>query len=209
MFTAIAIAAVTHQAVKPGDTLSAIAAAHGTSYERIAADSHISDPDLIFPGEELTITTGTARADAAVSTTVHAAAGKVWGKTYGYPYKCGDGDGDGYDEPCSKVFPAHVQAPVHPHAAVTVSSETSSYGRSYHASGGMEACIIARESGGNPDVTNASGHWGLYQFSESTWVASGGSPSSFGSASAAEQHRVFENAVAARGYSDWAPYDGC
>ena len=79
----------------------------------------------------------------------------------------------------------------------------------YHPSGGMEACIITRESGGNSQVMNGTGHYGLYQFSASTWVASGGSPSSFGHASVAEQQQVFHNAVAARGYSDWAPYDGC
>lgn len=90
------------------------------------------------------------------------------------------------------------------HRSYTAASST------YHAaSGSMEACIIARESGGNSQVVNGSGHWGLFQFSESTWIGSGGSASSFGNASAAEQERVFNNAVAARGYSDWAPYDGC
>jgi hypothetical protein len=79
----------------------------------------------------------------------------------------------------------------------------------YHGSGGMESCIIRRESGGNSQVMNGSGHYGLYQFSASTWVGSGGSASSFGHASVSEQQRVFHNAVAARGYSDWTPYDGC
>lgn len=93
-------------------------------------------------------------------------------------------------------------------------SSTRTYHRTYttgtyHGSGSMERCIIRAESGGNSQVMNGSGHWGLYQFSYSTWVASGGSPSSFGHGSVAEQQQVFHTAVAARGYSDWTPYDGC
>jgi len=79
----------------------------------------------------------------------------------------------------------------------------------YHGSGAMQQCIISRESGGNPDVWNASGHWGLYQFSESTWIAHGGSAADFGHASVAEQNQIYYNTVAQDGYSDWAPYDGC
>jgi hypothetical protein len=93
-------------------------------------------------------------------------------------------------------------------------STTRTYHRAYtsgtyHGSGSMERCIISRESGGNSQVMNGSSHYGLYQFSASTWVASGGSAGSFGHASVAEQQRVFRTAVAARGYSDWTPYDGC
>ena len=73
----------------------------------------------------------------------------------------------------------------------------------------MQECIINAESGGNPQIWNASGHWGLYQFSYSTWVAHGGPPSEFGNAGAAEQTRIFWQTVAQDGYSDWTPYDGC
>ena len=38
------------------------------------------------------------------------------------------------------------------------------------AGGSFGQCVIARESGGNSQVMNSSGHYGLYQFSESTWV---------------------------------------
>jgi len=75
--------------------------------------------------------------------------------------------------------------------------------------GGMQACIIRAESGGNPDIWNATGHWGLYQFSYGTWVAHGGAPADFGHAGVAEQNQVYYNTVAEDGYSDWAPYDGC
>lgn len=80
---------------------------------------------------------------------------------------------------------------------------------SYAVSSNFQACVIRAESGGNPDIWNASGHWGLYQFSSSTWAAHGGNPADFGHASAAEQTQVFWRTVHDDGVSDWAPYDGC
>jgi LysM repeat protein len=77
------------------------------------------------------------------------------------------------------------------------------------SSGSFQACVIAAESGGNAQVMNSSGHYGLYQFSASTWAEYGGNPADFGDASVAEQNQVFENAMAAGGESNWAPYDGC
>jgi LysM repeat protein len=75
--------------------------------------------------------------------------------------------------------------------------------------GSFAQCVIARESGGQTQVMNATGHYGLYQFSASTWAAYGGSPADFGHASASEQNRVFNNAIASGGQSNWSAYDGC
>jgi len=75
--------------------------------------------------------------------------------------------------------------------------------------GGFQACVISRESGGNSQVMNSSGHYGLYQFSSSTWEAYGGSAADFGHASVSEQNRVFNNAMAQGGEFNWSPYDGC
>jgi Transglycosylase-like domain len=80
---------------------------------------------------------------------------------------------------------------------------------SFAGVGSYERCVIARESGGNSQVMNSSGHYGLYQFSASTWAAYGGSALAFGHASAGEQRRVFLNAMAQGGQSNWSPYDGC
>ena len=55
---------------------------------------------------------------------------------------------------------------------------------------------------------NSSGHYGLYQFSEGTWEAYGGSRQ-LGNASVAEQNQVFANALAQGGQSNWSAYDGC
>jgi hypothetical protein len=74
---------------------------------------------------------------------------------------------------------------------------------------GFQKCVITRESGGNANVMNSTGHYGLYQFSASTWAGYGGDPSDFGHASVQEQNRVFDNAMAQGGESNWSPYDGC
>jgi LysM repeat protein len=114
--------------------------------------------------------------------------------------------------------PAHLpKAPsaFGPAAVVTTASSASSGSGSavadstYSGGGGFASCVIARESGGNSQVMNSSGHYGLYQFSESTWEAYGGSAGDFGNASVAEQNQVFDNALARGGQSNWSAYDGC
>lgn len=207
-------------AVRHGDTLSSIAAARcgrSADWTGIYAASRAAiggDPNLIYPGQRLTVScrqaaiprpsrTVTASHRSYAGPRHGSSGGKIWGVTYGYPYYCGDGDGDGYDEPCSKVFPHRGTG------TPARSSYSQPSGGSYHGSGSMQQCIIARESGGNSQVMNSTGHYGLYQFSYSTWTGSGGNGADFGHASVAEQNQVYYNAVAARGYSDWAPYDGC
>ena len=117
--------------------------------------------------------------------------------------------------------PAPVQAPVAAAAAspvyapaqATATVATPSYSNASYSGGtpggSFGSCVVARESGGNSQVMNSSGHYGLYQFSASTWAAYGGSPGSFGNASVAEQNQVFANALAAGGQSNWSAYDGC
>lgn len=91
----------------------------------------------------------------------------------------------------------------------TTTSTAGYYGGGPYPGGAFGACVVARESGGNPQIWNASGHYGLYQFSYSTWVAYGGSPAEFGHATVAEQNAVFATALAQGGQNNWAPYDGC
>jgi Transglycosylase-like domain/LysM domain len=112
--------------------------------------------------------------------------------------------------PAPPPAPAPAPAPVAASSAAPAQATSSaSSGYSGGASSSFESCVIARESGGNSQAMNSSGHYGLYQFSESTWVAYGGSAGNFGHASAGEQHQVFSNAVAQGGQSNWSPYDGC
>jgi hypothetical protein len=99
-------------------------------------------------------------------------------------------------------------APVQSSSATPVqqSSPVQSYSG---APGSFQACVIARESGGNPNAVNpSSGAGGLYQFLPSTWAALGfpGLPEN---ASVAMQNAAFQKAYAESGTSPWAPYDGC
>ena len=48
--------------VVKGDTLSGIAARYGTTYQKIAADNNIANPNLIYPGQVLKIYGGSAPA---------------------------------------------------------------------------------------------------------------------------------------------------
>lgn len=75
--------------------------------------------------------------------------------------------------------------------------------------GSFQQCVITRESGGQSQVMNSSGHYGLYQFDEGTWISGGGAAADFGHASVAEQNQVFAAVYAARGVGPWRPYDGC
>ena len=108
------------------------------------------------------------------------------------------------------VAASPVAAAASPAYAPVQSTAVVASGYSGGAPGGsFGQCVVARESGGNSQVMNTSGHYGLYQFSEGTWVAYGGSAGSFGNASVAEQNQVFANAVARGGQSNWSAYDGC
>jgi LysM repeat protein len=105
--------------------------------------------------------------------------------------------------------PAPPPAPAATAATAAPASHTSAAQVSVSSYSGFQACVIRAESGGNSQVMNSTGHYGLYQFSSSTWAAYGGNPADFGNASVAEQNQVFANAMAAGGQSNWSPYDGC
>lgn len=81
------------------------------------------------------------------------------------------------------------------------------------AAGSFEACVIARESGGNPQAYNASsGAGGLFQFLPSTWASlgyAGAYPGGAQTAPASVQEQAFARLYAEAGTSPWAPYDGC
>lgn len=201
--------------VAAGDTLSGIAGQFCGSPGKWPSLNHgnhagIKDPDLIFPGQKILLTCSDPALMAAPAAVSPVQAAPVRHDRFdGGHGQCGDGDGDGLDAPCSAIFPQESSDPAPESAPVQATAAVTGVGGTYHGSGSMQSCIIARESGGNSQVMNSSGHYGLYQFSESTWIASGGSASTFGHASVAEQNAVFQAAVAARGYSDWTPYDGC
>jgi LysM repeat protein len=112
-------------------------------------------------------------------------------------------------DPPSHLGPAPVAATAAPSATPAYAQSAPEVSSSGAENGSFGQCVIARESGGNAQVMNSTGHYGLYQFSASTWAAYGGSAADFGHASVSEQNAVFNNAVASGGQSNWSAYDGC
>jgi resuscitation-promoting factor RpfC len=208
------VAAADVYRVHAGDTLSSIAKQEYGSARLWPAlwwvnRQRISDPDVIRVGWNLTLSSWhpdrawlTAKATSAAGRHSapyrgHHRSGRVWGVTYGYPYHCGDGDGDGWDRPCHHYTARHAAPAPAPQPSTPV------------VSGSYEACVIARESGGNAAAVNSStGAAGLYGFLPSTWHALGysGLPQD---ASPATQHEAFQREYAQVGTSAWSPYDGC
>jgi cell wall-associated NlpC family hydrolase len=178
------VAAVMHYRVRPGDSLSAIAA---RDYGKAADWSGVyeankrligTNPNLIEPGQELVMPATGSDPTVALPT-----------------------------PPPQPAAPAAAVAPV---TAVPAPVHQSAVSPPVQGDSSFQQCVIKNESGGNPDITNASGHYGLYQFSESTWEEYGGSAATFGHASVAQQNQVFDNAMATpAGASNWTPYDGC
>jgi hypothetical protein len=180
--------------VRPGDTLSGLAqklcGATRDWVELWHANPHITDPNLIYSGNQLTV--ACSGGQSAVATVAVAPS-----------RPSGDGDSDGDDG----SSPASSGSSTSPGSSIS-SPDGGSYVNPAGYSG-FQACVISRESGGNSQVMNSTGHYGLYQFSASTWTAAGGNSNDFGHASIAEQNQVFAQAYATFGTSPWAPYDGC
>lgn len=74
---------------------------------------------------------------------------------------------------------------------------------------GVVICISTCENGGDYGRSTNPTHFGKYQYDRQTWVAHGGDPDDWGTASPEEQERVFANGTAQYGYGAWTPYDGC
>jgi hypothetical protein len=72
----------------------------------------------------------------------------------------------------------------------------------------LGVCIRNAEEGGSYAWGPGNGG-GAYQFELGTWEHYGGAAGEYGSADAAYQDQIFDNAVAAGGASNWTDYDGC
>jgi resuscitation-promoting factor RpfC len=109
-----------------------------------------------------------------------------------------------------KVTVVPTPAPVPPVPVVTDPAPANPLtGGSVTPSSAYEACVIRRESGGNPSAVNpSSGAGGLYQFLPSTWASLGysGLPQD---APASVQQQAFDKLYAQAGTSPWSPSDGC
>ena len=187
-----------HYAARPGDTLSGIARHEYGSAAGWPAlwwiNRHaVPDPDVIAAGQRLALSSWHPRQAwldraARAAITVPAPARPA-------------------SAPTAAVAAATGPAPAP--AARTSPARTSPEQTSTAAPGSFQACVIARESGGNARAVNpASGAGGLYQFLPSTWQALGysGLPQD---APVSVQNAAFQQAYAQSGTSPWAPSDGC
>lgn len=111
--------------------------------------------------------------------------------------------------------PRRAAVPAAPRAAPVAAGSLAGYPVVPQSS--FERCVLRAETSGRaPEEVNSSGHWGLYQFSRSTWLAyatpvfgAATAAALWENASPAQQQQVFEAAMARGGESNWAPYDGC
>jgi hypothetical protein len=182
-----------HYVARPGDTLSGIARhEYGSAADWPALwwiNRHaVPNPDDIAAGQRLALSTWHPR-QAWLDRAARAAI----------------------------AVPASARPASAPTAAVAATTGpapaplpgTSPAGTSTAAPGSFQACVIARESGGNARAVNpASGAGGLYQFLPSTWQSLGysGLPQD---APVSVQNAAFQQAYAQWGTSPWAPSDGC
>lgn len=161
--------------VQPGDTLSAIAARTGQTWAELAAYNGISNPDLIYAGE--TITIPSANSTPQPPTTSAPASDPSSGAT----------------STVSQVSSADSSG------TATGSSQAAA------SPSGIWGCIASHESGGNPSTNTGNGYYGMYQDTQSSWVAGGGlayAPRA-DEASAAAQTAVNQNIQAQQGWGAW------
>ncbi|HEY2306081.1 MAG TPA: LysM peptidoglycan-binding domain-containing protein [Streptosporangiaceae bacterium] len=184
--------------VRSGDSLSRISAKFcGTAadFPSLAAASGIANPNLIFPGQSITL-----NCHAAVPAPTALPAHKAHVHTRPARHAHHDGRSADHTRPAGrhKAPGRHARNPGHVGTAGMAA---------------FEACVISRESGGNPRAVNpSSGAGGLFQFLPSTWASLGYASAYPGGAQTAPvsvQEAAFAKLFAEAGTSPWAPYDGC
>jgi LysM repeat protein len=161
--------------VEPGDTLSAIGARTSRTWEQLAGYNHIPNPDLIYADQVLIIPPAGYVSGAASTPT-----------------------------PVVESSSAAPDTPA-PAAAPAPAAQSSAPQPSGAQPSGIWACIASHESGGNPSTNTGNGYYGMYQDTQSSWVAGGGlayAPRA-DQASAAAQTIVNQRIQAQQGWSAW------
>ena len=161
--------------VQNGDSLSSIAQGQQLDNWKPLWDVNpaITDPNVIYPGQQLTVPTGPTT-DRPLPAAVQQPA-----TTYAAPQT------------------------YHGYTGYTQSYSRPSNSGNYAAgAGGLFARIRQRESGGNYAENTGNGYYGAYQFTPGTWASVGGSglPSN---ASPAEQDMRAQMLYNERGCSPW------
>lgn len=161
--------------VAPGDSLSKIATAKGTTYTRLYdANTEIQNPDVIHPGQNIRI----PAADEAIPSRPLPAAAQQ-------PVAVA--------KPQAAATAPRAQAAPKPAPAPAVASTAGS---------GVWDQLAKCESGGNWAINTGNGYYGGLQFSLSSWKAVGGSGYPH-QASRGEQIARAEMLKARQGWGAW------
>jgi LysM repeat protein len=182
--------------VRPGDTLSGIAAAHHMTWEAIYATppnmNVLSDPNLLTVGERLRIPAN-PRFRAAQFTAKYA--GRL-AEEFGT-------DPAPAREEQAPVSQQQADPAQTGQAAADAQTQPSEGGSLTAGMSSFEQCVAFRESTDTPTDPD-----GLFGILPSTWESLGYSGTA-GEASVAEQEAAFNKLYAEEGTQPWAPYDGC
>lgn len=151
--------------VQSGDTLSAIAADHGSTYVRIFdANAQISNPNLIYPEEVLSIPASNAQLPDRPLPTVQQAA----------PVNTDDSEAAPSAAPsASTPAPASVQPAVGEPAQPAQPQQTTTQAPAI-SNGSVWDELAQCESGGDWSINTGNGFYGGLQFTLSSWQAVGG-----------------------------------
>lgn len=176
-----------HYIVRPGDTLSQLAARYYGHADRWPAlwftnRRRIANPNSIAVGQVLTLARWHPDDPALLARALRHV---------------------------PRPRPARlVSRSTHPSSAGVADPAPATSAGNISASG-YQACVIRAESGGNPDAINpSSGASGLYGFLDSTWQSVTGLPGAARDYSPATQTAAFLKLYAQAGRSPWIT-DGC
>ena len=205
-----------HYTVRPGDSLSDIARReYGSAADWPALwwiNRHaVPDPDVLAAGQQLRLSAWHPRQawlDRAARAAVPAPARSASAPTAAVAARTGPAPAPPAETSPAETSPAATSSAGTSRAG-TSRAGTSRAGTSRAGTGTFQACVIARESGGNAQAVNpASGAGGLYGFLPSTWQSLGysGLPQD---APVSVQNAAFQQEYAQSGTSPWAPSDGC
>ena len=162
--------------INPGDTLSAVATAHGSDYVRVFnANSQIANPDIINAGEKVRIPTADEQLPDRFGA-LQAAVATPAVQQVAY----------------QSTAPQQAARSVQPQVT-TVSS----------ANGGVWDTIAQCESGGNWSTNTGNGYSGGLQFALGTWAKYGDGSASAAGASKEAQIAAAEKVLAAQGWGAW------
>jgi LysM repeat protein len=189
LFAAVALAAYL---VQPGDTLSGIAASHGTSLAAVeAANPSFTNPNLIFAGQTVDLPEGSSAAQG--STTAPSAA-----PTYSGSQSTATQSASSYAAPSSTTASASAHTSYTGSSAPSAGTSSSSLSDIPGVPSSFAACVAYRES---TNDTNPAANGDAYGIIPASGYNVEGT-------SLANQKQVFEKLYQQYGTSPWAS-DGC